>query len=97
VSAERGGYSPPVPMLMGASEVVEALANRRRAGEPFSEAWPAVTARLTPGQRELFRTETFEAAYRDAYERRPPQPRHAFPFDGVLDDASERERHAVLG
>jgi hypothetical protein len=80
-----------------ASEVVEALRHRRDAGQPFSVAWPAVVDRLPVRQRELLTTETFEAAYRDAYERRPPQPRHAFTLGGVIEDAQERERTTLLG
>jgi hypothetical protein len=80
-----------------ATTIVEALAQRRRAGEPFEQAWPAVVDRLPSRERALLTTETFEAAFRDAYERRPPQPRHAFALTDVREDAHEHGRTAVLG
>jgi len=75
------GEYPPTAYL------VEALAQRRRAGEPWEQAWPAVVERLPPRQRELLTTETFVTALREASERPTAPPRHAFMLGDLLDDA----------
>lgn len=81
----------------GLAAVRDQLAAHRAAGESFERAWAAVLESQPPGRRELlwFAVE----AWRDAYLRRPPQPRHAVAalLEGLADTDADRGHADVLG
>jgi hypothetical protein len=77
--------------------VRDQLATHRASGESFERAWCAVLESQPSGRHDLlwFAVE----AWRDAYLRRPPQPRHAVAalLEGLADADGDRGRADLLG